>query len=318
MKGLAILFLNRDCRRRCPQCSAWKHSGPGLNTAQWESAIKIVEGLSDFTLVLGNDPWLAGLNLTHLFNRPTVVYTTAFRDKGWGPMSPETAAILKSLGNFSVGYDYPGSLLSNNETDPNKKKARDAWLCAKEIRKHPDPQVHTTEIYFSCTVHKDNADLVKLVYSDAEEIGAYVSYNFLNYATDDQFDFFPGKDVLGSWRVSPEQYDHIRDWVLTRLWKGRFYIWEPFGIHTFSEMTRMTWHCKGNPYGGPTVDFDGTLRVCGYRKGKRCSELKIWDLSSRSGVEKWREAVHKDAMDCPGCSWSCPMVYHLHGDTGQG
>ena len=74
-----------------------------------------------------------------------------------------------------------------------------------------------------------------------------------------------------------------------------------------STLLNMSWHCKGNPYGGPTIDADGTLRVCGYRKGQETSKFTIFDLPEKE--EQWKNAVYTDAMKCPGCAWSCAWMY---------
>ena len=75
----------------------------------------------------------------------------------------------------------------------------------------------------------------------------------------------------------------------------------------YSHLISMNWHCLGNPYGGPTIDADGSLRVCGYRKGELTSQMSIFDLPDK--WEKWRLSVFDDAMQCPRCGWSYPWMY---------
>ncbi len=82
-------------------------------------------------------------------------------------------------------------------------------------------------------------------------------------------------------------------------------------IELFTEdilnLISMGGHCNGDPYGGPSVDADGGLRICGYRKGTRCGQLSIFDLPEKE--TEWREAVQLDAKECPGCIWSFPWMY---------
>jgi len=70
------------------------------------------------------------------------------------------------------------------------------------------------------------------------------------------------------------------------------------------------WHCQGDPYGGPSIDADGFLRCCGYRKGLRTNRLHIWDLMlGHVSWDTWKATVKEDAMECPGCTWSYPRLY---------
>jgi hypothetical protein len=78
-------------------------------------------------------------------------------------------------------------------------------------------------------------------------------------------------------------------------------------------LLQMKWHCGGDPYNGPTIDADGTLRCCGYRKGKYTPKMTIFDLPDH--IDHWEEMVYQDAMECPGCCWMHPMQVHYWQET---
>lgn len=307
-KGLGMVLMTRKCRRNCKQCSI-KVNIPNSPIEKWKEWIPIIEGLSEFIIVLGNDPWLYGPELVKIFTRTTAIYSAGIWEKKRHIIFPEMKEALVKLKNFSIGYDFPITINSIRSTQ-NHIKSNDAYWYAKNIRN--DLNMKDVEIYLSCTLYKENVNLYESIYKDAVELNAFLSYNFLNYNSDGKFDFFPGLNVLKNWLVEKEEYERVKQFILSSP-KDRFYIWEPFEYFSFEEMTRMKWHCKGNPYDGPTVDYNGQMRVCGYRAGERSSKLHITDLQSSIGIEQWQEAVYKDAMDCPGCSWSCPMSYHIRG-----
>jgi hypothetical protein len=273
--------------------------------------MQIIEDLSEFTIVLGNDPWLLRNQLPTLFNRKSAVYSTSVTDGFVPKISSEVRSILKHLRNFSTGYDYPGSLLNLSE-DHNKEKARDAWTCFRAIAEDEElsPLV---ERCMSTTFSRANVNLFQDIYSDCVAINGMMSVSFVNYDVDGGFDFFPGLDALGDWLVTKEEFQSVANHVSSVYEEDHFYLANPFEHYSFEEMTRMGWHCRGNPYDGPTVDCDGTMRVCGYRPGTRCPGIHITELATPHGKDKWRQAVYEDAMECPGCSWSCPMSYHLRG-----
>lgn len=313
---ISVIFLTRRCPRDCEYCSIRdaKNIGPELGVSQWKKAFAILEEMGvDFNLILGNEPWLLGENLTEIMKDvhiPTGVYTTCpepifsgYRD-----------SIFSVVSNLSCGIDWPLFYLKNRPVfEHTEAKALDAWsgmLWVKQNR--PDVECHA-----SITVHKHNYRYLPIIAKELTQLGVFFAVNFIHWNLDGGFDFFPEKEEIQHLIIPPEEYPEVEKTL-------ELIIADP-GLTQNLEMLKtpieqainMGWHCEGNPYEGPTIDSDGSLRVCGYRKGKRTSQFTIFDLPEKK--EEWKKAVYLDAKECPGCFWPCPWMYHhMEKDIGIG
>jgi hypothetical protein len=63
---------------------------------------------------------------------------------------------------------------------------------------------------------------------------------------------------------------------------------------------RLNYRCNGLV--GMGVDCDGSLRRCGYNRGREISKYKVWDIPK--DPEKIYEIWYRDALSCEGCFWS--------------
>jgi len=317
----ALTYVTRRCPRKCEYCALRDaiDVGPELNNEQWIHAFEILKELGvEFNLILGNECWLLKDDLITIMSQnkvPYALYTTCpeplftnYRDK-----------MFQVVDNLSCGVDWPLSyLLKKKEQDmsDDEKKSLSAWRGFAWFKKHhPDMDCQGT-----ITVSKKNALYVYDTVRELSELGVFVGINFIHWNSDGLFDFFPPRSVLKDW-VFDDEYDKtMLVNVLNDVIQDPGRLQNPEMLQMdFDKMINMGWHCQGNPYGGPTIDADGSLRVCGYRKGKETSKFSIFDLPEK--LEEWKKAVYTDAMNCPGCSWSYPWMFHYweekNGEMGN-
>jgi MoaA/NifB/PqqE/SkfB family radical SAM enzyme len=312
----ALTYLTRACPRKCTYCALRESVGlgPELNTQEWCEVFTILEKMGiAFNLVLGNETWLLGERLKRLFAHnkvPYALYTTC-------PPSLFTKYrnILLDGGvidNVSCGVDYP--LLDTPIDDDSYWKSVDVWKGLKWVKAY----YPNTDCQGTMTVHRGNYHFLPQIVKQLANLGIFCGINFIHWNKDGGFDFFPGREALQDFLFTKKDLPKLRTVLDTVLQKpGLVQNIEMLKVPV-EILTGMGWHCMGNPYGGPTIDSDGSLRVCGYRKGTKTSNFSIFDLPGK--LAEWEEAVYLDAMVCPGCSWSYPWMYKywLDKDTSMG
>lgn len=304
----ALTYLTRDCPRACNYCALREAKGVGKNLTQkeWAKAFEIIKRMKvEFNLILGNETWLLGSRLINIIkaHKPIsyALYTTCpptlFNTYKWVFYGDGV------IDNLSCGLDFPMKC-KENVNDDSFKKSEDAWKGFQWIKKHyPEYDTQGT-----VTVHKGNYIYLPQLIKECTDLGVFIGINFIHWNSDGNFDFFPNKGDIQELLFTKEDHVPLRrvlDKVLENpgLLQNPQYISNTIPIET---MVNMGWHCKGDPYGGPTIDSDGSLRVCGYRKGKYTSQFSIFDLPDKK--EEWKLAVEKDASECPGCYWSYPWM----------
>ena len=304
----SLTYITRGCPRNCEYCDLRDAIGVGkeLNTEEWKKAFAILKEMGiDFNLILGNETWLLRDRLLDIMKSnevPYALYTTCpeplfstHKDKFFGS---------GVIDNLSCGIDYPPPYTKNTSLDDDSwLKSKDAWKGFTWIKEHfPDVDTQGT-----VTVHKGNYTHLPQLVQQLSEIGVFIGINFIHWNSDGKFDFFPSKEEIKDLLFEEEDLPKLReilDWVLEQksLLQNPEFIKEDVKM-----LTGMGWHCQGDPIGGPTIDSDGRLRVCGYRKGIETQKFTIFDLPEKE--EEWKEAVYTDAMECPGCSWSYPWMF---------
>lgn len=317
----ALTYLTRKCPRACDYCAIRdaKDVGPQLTAEQWILALKILEDLGvDFNLILGNETWLLGANLVEIMTHnkvPYALYTTCPEPL----FSQHRDSVFKVVDNLSCGVDWPLSYLEKKDEliEDSERKSLDAWRGFHWGKSnHPEMDTHGT-----ITLHRKNLRFLPEIIDGLSDWGVFSAVNFLHWNSDGNFDFFPKKEELSDFAFpdDPEFVDMAKD-VFAKVLERPGLLQNPEILTApVEKMMSMGWHCNGDPYGGPTIDADGTLRLCGYRKGKETPKFTIFDLPRNLGA--WREAVKTDAIDCPGCAWSYPWLYHYYqsiGDTTLG
>lgn len=312
----SLTYLTRRCPRKCGYCSLRdaKDVGKELTPEQWIKAFDILQQMNvHFNLILGNETWLLGYDLLIILERnqvPYAMYTTC--PEPYFSRNKQTFFESGIIDNLSCGIDYPINLPEDHvgrKDDSYKKSvaARNGMIWAKQ--KYPHLDVHGT-----ITIHKLNCEYVLDIVNDLTAHDIFIAVNFIHWNKDGEYDFFPEAKYIQELLFTEEDIPKVTQ-LLQELSERPGFTQNPgiFKIEPHKIMT-MDWHCGGDPYGGPTIDSDGRLRCCGYRKGRYTPNYSIFDLPEY--VKEWREAVRMDAMECPGCAWTYPMGYHYWNDSG--
>jgi len=312
---MSLTYMTRKCAYKCDYCTLVRNDMDKMSPDDWIKAFAILNDMGvEFNLILGNEPWLLGDELPRIMETnqvPFAMYSACnpvlferYRDK-----------MFKVIDNLSCGIDYPPDYLDDLQsrllTRPpdDVLKGINGWKAFKWTREFA-PHV---DVQGTVTVHNKNLHLVKHTVMELNAIGAHAGVNFVHYDKDGQFDFFPKFSDMLPYIIPESRFDEVEEllqWI--RDTDCKVHNRESLTAHSAETLNRMGWHCNGDPYGGPTVDADGQLRVCGYRRGTETPKYHIFDLTDKTKKEKWKKAVYDDAMACPGCAWSCSMMYkHL-------
>lgn len=304
----SVIYLTRRCVYDCDYCGIvdnTKKRKDELSLVEWQQAFGILERMGvEFNLVLGNEPWLLGPELPEIMNStdiPYALYTTC-QETLWKKYH-KLYFVDRTINNLSIGVDIPDSEAQKNAED-SLKKSWNAWDAFKWVKENA-PYVDT---HATITVHRQNFRTIPKVISELDALGVYSNINFIHWNKDGKYDFFGRTERLQHLLFSPEDYPEIRE-VLDTVLDNNEMLQNPEMLHQDVErLATMGWHCGGSPYDGPTLNADGSLRVCGYRQGERTSKFSIFDLPQKE--EEWLKAVYDDAMECPGCMWSCSWMYN--------
>lgn len=308
----ALTYLTRRCPRQCEYCNLRDAKGIGkeLSPNQWIEAFKILKDLNiDFNLILGNETWLLGDNLLRIMKKNTVPYAlyTSCPD----PLFSKYRIKFFSSGvidNLSCGVDYLGTDFVN---DDSYWKSMQALLAFGWIKDHY-PNIDTQG---TITIHKRNFRGVPKLVQHLSDMGVFIGINFIHWNKDGKYDFFPDKQAISNLLFTKEDYNEVQD-ILNQVIESPGLLQNPeFIKQPVPMLVNMGWHCNGDPYGGPSIDADGQLRCCGYRRGKRTPKYSVFQLPTQwCDVD---EAMFQDAMECPGCAWSYPWMYEYWETTNE-
>jgi len=310
----SLTYLTRRCPRQCGYCALRDATNVGkeLEVTQWIEAFNILKGMGvEFNLILGNETWLLGDGIITILEAnkvPFALYTTA--PEPWFTKYRRKFFDSGVLDNFSCGIDYPrfDNLFVDDDSFRKSQSAIDAFKWMRN--EYPDVDTHGT-----ITVHKQNLKYLNALAGQLSYLGVFYAVNFIHWNSDGGFDFFPGKDKIQDLLFTPEDFPEVTR-VLNQLLENPGLLQSPEVVKIVAdnpELLQMKWHCKGDPYGGPTIDSDGHLRCCGYRRGRFTPHLTIFDLPGEQDL--WRESVRMDAAECPGCVWLYPMQLHYWEKT---
>jgi len=304
----ACTFITRRCSRNCAYCEAANIKREDeLDWMDWVRVNDILHKLGvKFNLILGNESWLLGANLNKIMERnkvPYALYTTCpsnlfsrYSDSYFGQNG--------FIDNLSCGIDYPMSYLKLHNKNDMEKKSIDAWLGLLRTRgKYPHVDCQGT-----VTVHRQNYDMLPEIVHDLSKAGIFTGINVIHWNKDGEYDFFPGAEEIEDFLFDSSDKKPLEQAFMRTLDVKGGLIQNREMLHPrlIPHMIKIDWHCRGNPYGGPTIDSDGRLRCCGYRKGDRASQFRIFDLPAK--FDAYMKAVKADADRCPGCFWSYPWM----------
>lgn len=306
----ALTYLTRKCPRGCAYCALRNAKGIGeeLTEKQWVDAFTILNQMElDFNLILGNETWLLKESLIPIMKVnqvPYALYTTCME-----PLFTQMRDMLFTTGgidNLSCGFDYAPPYPDAHGLDDSVKKSKDAWTGFQWVKSN----YPTLDTQGTMTVHKKNYQELPSVIASLTALGVFIGVNFIHWDKDGGFDFFPGRDELRAFLFTDEDIPEVLS-ILQIVLQSPGNLQNPEFLQAViqtPELLQMQWHCGGDPYGGPTVDADGSLRCCGYRKGDETPKFSIFDLPEKH--KEWKRAVFNDAMRCPGCFWSYSWMFH--------
>jgi len=228
---------------------------------------------------------------------------------GWYTTSPEPLFSewchrlhAAGINNWSSGID---TLPHLDSLDPvTDKKARESiiglqWMAARGVDTH-----------ITTTIHKKNLHLVPQILEWCWENIPNVecAVNFIEWRKEPGFDFFsPPEDMADMlWDGSLEEKAVVR-LIMDKVWKAsqkpnrRFHTAETYLKHAHEFYLRLNLHCQGAI--GPSVDADGTMRLCGYHTGKEVKNYNVLNIDLTP--ELFKEDWETDLAACSGCYWAC-------------
>lgn len=309
------VFLNRNCPRTCIQCGIADNSRRWMQTEDWIKAFDNLNKVfgTTFFLFLGTEPLVMGQTMID------IIKWMKSRDLFYGfySTSPEPLfskwkdkLIEAGVDNWSAGIDTLPHLES---MDPiTDKKVRESIVGLKWMAECGITTLAQT------TVHRKNLHLLPEIVEWCQDNipGVMSAFNFIEWRRDERFDFFaPPEDMPELlWTGSDEERAEVKEVMLKMLAMSRvegrlIQIPDDYLLTAHLHYDKLDVHCKGSI--GPSVDSDGTMRLCGYNRGENMLEWNVLDLTSDKFDEfmsEWTEDLNR----CEGCHWS--FMYYLQDD----
>lgn len=315
---MSCVFLTRFCPMHCDYCRLRdsKLTEPELIAHQWKSAFSILDELGcSFHLILGNEP-LAMPGLVDFIgwmrNRtPYAMYSSCapgLFDRLKGPLAEA------GLQNLSCGCDIL-DFDRDIELGDMEIKSRRAYKALQEAKVLGVPDRHGTLTVSRKTLGHAFKTIEQLTSKDI-----WVAVNFIHWDKDGGFDFFPKAEEIPDLLFREEDKNWFEDVVgkmREGVLNGTLQVQNP--PEYFSDAIKhgrdMSCHCEHSLI--HSVDADGRMRCCGYRRGTRSPQFSIFDLPKR--FEEYQEANRLDRQECQGCFWSYwwQADYFLNSDQKE-
>lgn len=300
---MSSVFLTRRCPMHCAYCSLRdsKLVDKELTVKQWATAFEELDKVGcSFHLILGNEPlllkglvdlvwWMRG-------RTPYAIYTSGY------PLLIDKhlpALVEAGLPNLSGGCD---KLITDRSPETDiERKSNYVFNALKRAR-----GLGVTDLQGTITLSKLNLDSVVDTITSLHEAGIWSGFNIIHYNTDGQFDFFPEKEAIKDLLFTEEDRPKLREvmgQIVSMIKSGDYMIHPPAeyfqGIP--DQGVDLSWHCT-HPL-VLSVDSDGKMRCCGYRRGTRSPNYSALKLSKC--YEAFLADNAQDRKECPGCYWSC-------------
>lgn len=304
---LSCIYLTRACPNSCIYCAIRNSplQGPELTLEQWRRAFDILKDLGvDFHLLLGNELLMRDDiveimdYLTNVIQTPYAFYTTC------PPyLMKKHAQNLVDIGltNASSGMDIIDP--KANVDLSVKQKSIHGFLGLRWFKKHGVPDLQGNITASSISI-EELPNTIRIITDE----GYWSGMNTIHWNRDGRYDFFPPVDAIQDLLITQDQIDKCADVLSEMLLRHEIALmnppeyleaWRQFGAN-------INWHCTQPLI--YTVDADGTMRCCGYRKGFYSPKISIFDLETHNGVYRFWDAWKKDQKECPGCFWSYPWL----------
>lgn len=336
LPDFAIIYLNRACPRRCPYCSAWRNKEVTMPPDKWKKAFEILRNLGvKFFLILGNEPLLLGDNLVELVrwwyrnDYYYGIYSTSpqpFFDKY------KYDLLNAGLRNWSSGMDFVLPVYESlketltkddrqfiEENVELKKKAIESLFGLQFMYNHNIQEINST-----ITISKFNIKLIPksiewLAENVIKDSRWKVGTNFVHYSDKDSLnDFAKSKEEIRRYIFTSKDID-LLEWLKSEMdrlcSKYPFLSVPPFYYSNYEAIIKQNLRlCDDKVARQIAVDSDGSLRLCGYVKGKLLSFMTVFDLEKPEGRKMYEDFYEKDLeMWCTGCYWSCPFIKKYGG-----
>jgi len=299
----SCVYLTRFCPMKCDYCRLRdsKLTEPELDVAHWKLAFTELEELGcSFHLILGNEP-LAVRGIVDLIwwmgsRMPYAMYSSC---------SPGLFDSMKhslaqaGLKNLSCGCDIL-DFSRDVRLGDMEIKSRRAFSALQEAKVLGIPDRHGTLTVSRQTLGHALATVKQLTDKDI-----WVAINFLHWDKDGGFDFFPKAEEIPDLMFRESDRSWFEDSILKikdELIKGNIQVQNPpeYFDDAIKHGMDMSWHCKMPLI--YSVDADGRMRCCGYRRGTHSPKFSIFDV--RKNFSDFVIANDQDRQDCPGCFWS--------------
>ncbi len=301
------IYLTRRCPLRCEYCRIRDSTdiGPELNLEQWKEAFLIMKELGvEFNLILGNEILMLRddlVELTEFFHEKDIryAYYTTFPEPLWSEYRDKLIDV--GIKNLSCGFDTLPKYSGEYEGDILKKSI--SGIAGLEwARDNGVPDLQGT-----ITVSKLNLEHLPDLLMELTDRNLWAGVNVIHHSDDPMFDFFPKTEEIEDFVLTEDDrptMERIIKEIKEKMENGQlkmqntpgfFDAWLKHGI-------KLDWHCT-NPL-ILSVDADGSMRTCGYRKGGRVKKYNIFDLASEETRWKFMYDWNADRSECPGCFWS--------------
>jgi MoaA/NifB/PqqE/SkfB family radical SAM enzyme len=296
---VSCIYLTRACPMKCDYCAIRNSPcGKEQTVEEWKDTFRTLRNLGvDFHLILGNEAML-------FEELPELVRWLKDEDIAYALYStcpPEQYNKLKyelidaGLKNLSSGFD------SLDRTDSIGIKSIRGLKCLTEMK----TLIPDLDTQLTITMSKANLEQVPDLLYKATEYGHWVAVNVIHWNKDGGFDFFPTKEHMEEFLIDDvELFNETCDKMKQMVVDGEVKCQNmPEYFDALKEHgLACDWHCSRPCI--YTVDADGSMRVCGYRKGIRVTNYNIKDLQDPDKLEQYKKDWKCDSDDCPGCFWS--------------
>ena len=298
------IFIQRYCPRQCPYCIAKDVRGKRkLRVHEWQKFFEWADKQGfEFHLILGNEslayPWIVDF-VKMMRGRYYTLYTT-FPE----PYHPKvTEEVIKAgVYSLSCGVDY---IVTEDFTDDYIKSGHGVEVMCQIKNRIPDHQL-------TVTIHRKNFRVLPQIMGVLTRMGFITGASFVEYSHDGKHDFFPTKDKLLDYiftEEDKEEFDFVMNLVADGIEEGKYFVQPPpeYFRDAVKYAIDISWHCSKPLI--LSIEEDGSLRLCAYRKGEELPNYTIFDLvEDRITLEEVKKLWKKESKKCPGCYWSYPYI----------
>jgi len=174
---------------------------------------------------------------------------------------------------------------------------------------------HGAETFEVTTVTNENLDYVPDIVEWCQENipGCGSCINPVEWRHNETFDFFSKKEDMMDLVIPDKQLLDVEQMIrrmfeLTRRPGYLIQNNDKFLRNYTRYFNTLDLRCNGGV--GMGMDCDGTLRRCGYNRGREISKYTVWDIAK--DPDKIYDIWLADAKSCEGCYWS--WIYSLEED----